>query len=114
MMGSSAAELWLEDIVEVVEAVERHAEEAGRAAGLLAALNGSLASANDQVVVSILRAQDLSYLHIKSSTIPSILDTLKQVFQKKSANKNKCPWVPHTINDGSKVRLFYNLLFITT
>lgn len=54
-MGSSAAELWLEDIVEVVEAVERHAEEAGRAAGLLAALNGSLASANDQTVVSILR-----------------------------------------------------------
>ncbi|KAK8406021.1 hypothetical protein O3P69_007029 [Scylla paramamosain] len=105
MMGSNAAELWLEDIVEVVEAVERHAEEAGRAAGLLAALNGSLASANDKTVVSILRAQDLSYLHIKSSTIPSILDTLKQVFQKKSANKNKCPWVPHTLNDGSKVYL---------
>lgn len=54
-MGSNAAELWLEDIVEVVEAVERHAEEAGRIAGLLAALNGSLASVNDNTVVSILR-----------------------------------------------------------
>lgn len=27
MLGDSAAELWLEDIVEVIEAVRRHAEE---------------------------------------------------------------------------------------
>ena len=55
MMGSNAAELWLEDIIEVVEAVERHAEEAGRLAGLLATLNGSLASNNDKTSVAILR-----------------------------------------------------------
>lgn len=55
MMGSSASELWLEDIVEVVEAVERHAEEAGRVAGLLAALNQALNSANDSNAVAILR-----------------------------------------------------------
>lgn len=55
MMGSSASELWLEDIVEVVEAVERHAEEAGRVAGLLAALNQALNTADDSNAVAILR-----------------------------------------------------------
>lgn len=55
MMGSTASELWLEDIVEVVEAVERHAEEAGRMAGLLAALNVALSTANDSNTVAILR-----------------------------------------------------------
>ena len=55
MMGSNAAELWLEDIIDVVEAVERHAEKAGQLAGLLATLNGSLASNNDNTSVAILR-----------------------------------------------------------
>ncbi|XP_050690760.1 ras GTPase-activating-like protein IQGAP1 isoform X2 [Eriocheir sinensis] len=105
MMGSSASELWLEDIVEVVEAVERHAEEAGRVAGLLAALNQALNTANDSNAVAILRSHDLGYLRIKGNAVPSILDTLKQVYQEKSASKNQSSWVIHTLNDGSKVHL---------
>lgn len=41
--------------MEVVEAVERHAEEAGRVADLLSSLNAALSTGDDSNAVAILR-----------------------------------------------------------
>lgn len=55
MLGDSEAELWLEDIEEVVEAVGRHAGESIRAAITLTALNKALAAEDDNAIIRVLR-----------------------------------------------------------
>lgn len=55
MLGDSEAELWLEDIEEVVEAVGRHARESIRAAVTLTALNKALVAEDDNAIIRVLR-----------------------------------------------------------
>ncbi|XP_071537174.1 ras GTPase-activating-like protein IQGAP1 isoform X2 [Panulirus ornatus] len=109
MLGDSAAELWLEDIVEVVEAVRRHAEEASKIAFLLTKVNKALASGNDTAITEVLRSPDLSHFRIKSTHILGVLTLLRKVYSEKETADSRCPWVPYILNDGSKV--FLNLQF---
>ena len=55
MLGNSATELWLEDIVEVVGAVKRHAKESSQTAAILTRLNKALTHEDDSAVIDILR-----------------------------------------------------------
>ncbi|XP_066938179.1 ras GTPase-activating-like protein IQGAP1 isoform X2 [Macrobrachium rosenbergii] len=107
MLGSDAQELWLEDIQQVVVAVKRHAEESSQTAQILTRLNKALAAGNDSTVLDLLRLPALSYLHI-SQNHQDIVSLLKKNFKKKIAVTSKCPWVPYTLLDGSKVFLNLN------
>lgn len=55
MLGDSAAELWLEDIVEVVNAVKRHSKESSNTASVLSRINSAMVDGNDSAIVDILR-----------------------------------------------------------
>lgn len=55
MLGDNAAELWIEDIVEVVNAVKRHSKESSNTANVLAGINSAMVDGNDSAIVDILR-----------------------------------------------------------
>ncbi|XP_045597721.1 ras GTPase-activating-like protein IQGAP1 [Procambarus clarkii] len=104
-LRDSAAELWLEDIEEVVDAVRRHAEESTNVAVFLARLNKALARGDDSAIVDLLGYPILSHLHIKANYIVGVLILLKALFRKKATVSPKCPWISYTLSDGSEVFL---------
>ncbi|KAK3863384.1 hypothetical protein Pcinc_030834 [Petrolisthes cinctipes] len=105
MLGDSAAELWLEDIEEVVEAVGRHARESIRAAITLSALNKALATEDDNAIIRVLRSQDLAHLRVKENYTPEMVAMLKEEYKEKNSMAGHCSWVLYTLGDGSKVHL---------
>ncbi|XP_042230712.1 ras GTPase-activating-like protein IQGAP3 [Homarus americanus] len=107
MLGDNAAELWLEDIVEVVDAVRRHAEESSSMAVMMARVNNALAAGGDSIIIDVLRSPDLTHLHIKNNYMLGVLTLLKKTYREKEAVPTRCPWLPYSLNDGSEV--FLNL-----
>nr|XP_053647814.1 ras GTPase-activating-like protein IQGAP1 [Cherax quadricarinatus] len=107
MLGDSAAELWLEDIEEVVDAVRRHAEESAKIAATLTKVNKALESGDNSALADVLGSPILSNLHIKKNYMLGVLTLLRKAYREKDVLSPKCPWIPYTLSDGSEV--FLNL-----
>lgn len=105
MLGDSAAELWIEDIVEVVNAVKRHSKESSNTASVLAGINSAMVDGNDSAIVDILRSPDLAHLRIQKSHLLGVLTMLKKSYREKESSTVTCPWIPYSLTDGSKVYL---------
>lgn len=108
MLGEKAAELWLEDIQEVVDAVSRNAKEATQMAQILTQMNKNAKNKDDKALYNTLKSPVLAFLKLQRNSLRQTVEQLLKVHQERiKLSKPHSPWITYEVLDTSKV--FLNL-----
>ncbi|CAL4074100.1 unnamed protein product [Meganyctiphanes norvegica] len=109
MLGEKAAELWLEDIQEVVDAVARNAKEAMQIAQILSQINKNASNRDDKALYNTLKNPILAFLKLQRSYLSQTVEQLLKIQQERASKASKpfSYWITYEVSDTSKV--FLNL-----